>query len=66
MKKLMLYQNKVSTYADVNVYASWSGDCVNGAKGRAKAKIGGKHYIRSRIRCKENETLKKEIKQLFN
>lgn len=61
----MLQQNKISTYADVKVHASWSGDCVHGEKGRAKAKSGGKHYIRSRIRCKENEILKKEIKQLF-
>lgn len=64
MKKLNLMQNRTSNYADSAVYASWAGDCVNGKKGTARAKSGGKHYIRSRIRCKENAKLQKEVSML--
>lgn len=64
MKKLNLHQNRISTYADKTVYASWSGDCINGKKGTARAKSGGKKYIRTRIRFNENQQLQKDIKNL--
>lgn len=53
-----------SAYADAAIYAGFGGDCVNGKKGTARAKSGAKHHLRSRVRCKENAAMKKEIKML--
>lgn len=64
MRKILDMQYRTSSYADASIYASWGGDCVNGKKGTARAKSGGKHYIRSRIRCKENAKLQKEVNML--
>jgi hypothetical protein len=63
-KKLNQMRVVKSGYADVVVHASWSGDCVHGEKGRAKAKSGAKSHLRHRIRFLENTALKKEVKNM--
>lgn len=64
MRKIVTMQYRTSGYADACIYASWGGNQVNGKKGTARAKSGGKHYIRSRVRAKENAKLQKEVSML--
>lgn len=63
-QKNLSFRSVISRYANTWIEASWSGDQVNGKKGTARVKSGAKHYLRSRIRCKENSQLQKEIKKL--
>jgi hypothetical protein len=55
---------KVSSLSDKGVYASWGGDNSDGHQGHARAKSGGKKYVRSRIRAAENATTKALAQEL--
>ncbi len=46
---------QLSKLADTLVGAGWGGSNHHGHRGYAKAKRGGKKFVRTRIRCKENQ-----------
>lgn len=50
---------KTSTLADVRIGADWGGDNANGHQGYARNKLGGKKFVRSRIRFHENAAVRK-------
>lgn len=56
---------KYSAFADVVISAGWGGDNSNGHRGIAKAKRGGKKYVRSRIRYHENQKTKSLLKETY-
>jgi len=55
---------KISEFADYRVGAMWGGDASNGHRGEARAKRGGKKFVRTRIRFQENAETRKLSKYL--
>jgi len=54
---------KVDALSDTSVGASTAGDFSNGHRGEAKAKSGGKKFLRSRVRFRQNSTTQRLAKE---